>query len=120
MTTVAGDFHCTSSLLLPNRVEDDDFKDGFAKLSLLYSKKEGVFILLPPLTPDLIPPIIIIGLNVDKKSARLNIIAPASTVMAGELPLPLRLTVICLSAVTFAPITSTPFTILAAPKAAFS
>src|SRR5215208_1444221 len=109
MITVTGDFQSASTLLLPDRVEDDDFKDDFAKLLLLCSKREGVFILLSPLTPDLIPPIIIIGLNIDKKSARLNFIAPASTVMAGELPLPLylRLTVICLSAVTFAPIIST-------------
>ncbi len=36
MTTVAGDFHSVSSLLLPDRVEDDDyFKDGFAKVLLL-------------------------------------------------------------------------------------
>jgi hypothetical protein len=38
MTTVAGDFHSASSLLLPDRVEDDDdFKDGFAKVLLLCS-----------------------------------------------------------------------------------
>jgi hypothetical protein len=38
MTTVAGDFHSVSSLLLPDRVEDDDyFKDGFAKVLLLCS-----------------------------------------------------------------------------------
>ena len=35
MITVAGDFHSASTLLLPDRVEDDDFKDGFAKVLLL-------------------------------------------------------------------------------------
>ena len=64
MITVADDFHSASSLLLPDRVEDDS-KDDFAKLLLLCSKREGVFISIS-LTPDLIPLIIIIGLNVDK------------------------------------------------------
>jgi hypothetical protein len=38
MIIVAGDFQSASSLLLPDRVEDDDyFKDGFAKVLLLCS-----------------------------------------------------------------------------------
>ncbi len=85
MITVAGDFQSPSSLLLPDRV-DDDFNDDFAQLLLLCSKREGMFILLSPLTPDLIP--LIIALNIDKKSASLNFTAPASTRMAGELSFP--------------------------------
>ena len=40
MITVADDFHSASSLLLPDRVEDD-FKDDFAKLLLVVLKEKA-------------------------------------------------------------------------------
>lgn len=54
MLTGVGDFHSASSLLLPDRVEDD-LKDDFVKPLLLCSKREGMFI-PSPLTPALISP----------------------------------------------------------------
>ncbi len=102
IVTSVGDFHSALILLLPDRA-----KDGLKE----------------PAANDSIDPIPIINdLNVDKKSTRLSFTAPASTVVVGELPLPVYLTftAICLSDAMFVPVISTPFTILATPKAPFN
>jgi hypothetical protein len=62
MTTVAGVCHSELSLLLLDRSKDDELNNDFTKLLLLYSKREDMFILSSPLTPDdLIPTTIIIA-----------------------------------------------------------